>query len=469
MVNLHGASIGADLDCGDGQFIRKKTALEAEESKISGSVWLSGKFKAAGMVILTHSTIGGNLNCTEGQFIGQGDQPALFAVGANISGSVLLLKVQAQGGVSLSDATIGGNLDCTGGKFDDQGKANAFALKVERANINGSVWLGKDFLAKGPVTLYGASIGGDFECGDGRFNQDANNTSYLNAQFTKINGSVDLNDIKFIGRLDFQNSQIANTFSWLGSSPTNAMLDLRLAKVGTLTDDTSSWPAPGQLFLQGFVYDRIRSPSPVDAKNRIAWLDRQPTNVFLPQPYEQLTAVFRNMGLEDEAVAVIIAKNKGYAASLHWFPPGHWSECFWYKIFGRFVGYGYKTWRAFGLSLVFIGTGCLVFGFGRNRGLILPTDEKDCGFDATGTPHVDQNYPAFSDFIYSLEMFVPLVKLGMDDNWRPYANRRTKIRIGRRRLEITGKVVRWYLWLHILAGWALTTLWVGGLTGLVKT
>ncbi len=29
--------------------------------------------------------------------------------------------------------------------------------------------------------------------------------------------------------------------------------------------------------------------------------------------------------------------------------------------------------------------------------------------------------------------------------------------------------LRWYLWCHIIAGWVLTTLWVGGLMGLLKT
>jgi hypothetical protein len=36
-------------------------------------------------------------------------------------------------------------------------------------------------------------------------------------------------------------------------------------------------------------------------------------------------------------------------------------------------------------------------------------------------------------------------------------------------MTFSGAVLRWYFWIHIIAGWVLTTLWVGGLTGLLKT
>jgi hypothetical protein len=95
-------------------------------------------------------------------------------------------------------------------------------------------------------------------------------------------------------------------------------------------------------------------------------------------------------------------------------------------------------------------------------------------------------YPKFNAFIYSLETFVPLVKLGLDEYWMPNANRGQDLHILRRkrtgevRLPSTreagklsalkvGSLLRCYYWFHITAGWVLTTLWVGGLTGLLKT
>jgi len=32
----------------------------------------------------------------------------------------------------------------------------------------------------------------------------------------------------------------------------------------------------------------------------------------------------------------------------------------------------------------------------------------------------------------------------------------------------TGRLLRWYLWFHILAGWTLTPLFFAGLSGLVR-
>jgi hypothetical protein len=111
---------------------------------------------------------------------------------------------------------------------------------------------------------------------------------------------------------------------------------------------------------------------------------------------------------------------------------------------------------------------------------------------------VNNLYPNFNAFIFSLEHFVPLVKMGVAEYWMPNANRGKKIH-GLRQLLLMW-VVKWgfgksngkyrfrkwnrslkfspstrgaslrnYLWCHICLGWALTTLWVGGLTGLIKT
>jgi hypothetical protein len=110
--------------------------------------------------------------------------------------------------------------------------------------------------------------------------------------------------------------------------------------------------------------------------------------------------------------------------------------------------------------------GWLVFWCGYDHGIVTPPDEK--AYDR-GTRHLTDLYPRFNAFVYSLETFVPLLKLGISKDWIPNATRSESIRIGSLDLPITGGELRVYLWFHIIAGWFLTTLWVGGLTGLVKT
>jgi hypothetical protein len=61
-----------------------------------------------------------------------------------------------------------------------------------------------------------------------------------------------------------------------------------------------------------------------------------------------------------------------------------------------------------------------------------------------------------------------VLKLGISDHWVPNANSGVPVNLGIA-VSTTGSLLRYYLWFHIIAGWVLTTLWVGGITGLVKT
>ena len=59
--------------------------------------------------------------------------------------------------------------------------------------------------------------------------------------------------------------------------------------------------------------------------------------------------------------------------------------------------------------------------------------------------------PLFNPIVYSLDSFVPLIDLHQAKYWLP-----------------TGLLLRTYHWLHIIAGWALTSLLVVGMTRLVR-
>ncbi|MEE9453375.1 MAG: hypothetical protein V3V13_03190 [Paracoccaceae bacterium] len=68
------------------------------------------------------------------------------------------------------------------------------------------------------------------------------------------------------------------------------------------------------------------------------------------------------------------------------------------------------------------------------------------------------NYPAFNAFIYSAGVLLPIIDLEMQSNWIPDENR-----------GWLGEKARWYLWLQIAMGWALSLLAVAGFAGLVKS
>jgi hypothetical protein len=104
--------------------------------------------------------------------------------------------------------------------------------------------------------------------------------------------------------------------------------------------------------------------------------------------------------------------------------------------------------------------------------IITPTEEPAYReFVASGEapPH----YPVFNPLIYSLENFLPVVELHQDKYWRP--NPRHTVSAKSRRggeprdpSSTPSRLLRWYLWLHILAGWTITPLLFAGLSGLVR-
>jgi hypothetical protein len=74
---------------------------------------------------------------------------------------------------------------------------------------------------------------------------------------------------------------------------------------------------------------------------------------------------------------------------------------------------------------------------------MIPTEEK-AYVTKNGKRHLSEFQPKFDAFVYSLESFVPLVKLGVSDHWRPDPNR--------------AEALRNYLFLHMSFGWILSAL-----------
>ncbi len=67
------------------------------------------------------------------------------------------------------------------------------------------------------------------------------------------------------------------------------------------------------------------------------------------------------------------------------------------------------------------------------------------------------SHPRFSALAYSADALVPVVSLEMQSYWIPDDE------------KPFGAFARFYLWLHIAAGWFLTLLAVAGFSGLIRT
>jgi hypothetical protein len=386
--------------------------LNVNGAEVKGNVFLGSAFKADGEVNLVAAKIDGQLVCDGGLFISGAETPALNANGFEVKGNVYLRNgFKADGEVDLVAAKIGGYLWCDGGEFVSKGGTPA--LDASSANIEGSAYFRGEFRANGEVVFWAASVGRDFQW----------------------------SDVKL---------------------PEKSVLDLRFCKAGTLFNPRNSWPTRGNLRIDGFVYDQFDGRALPQANVQLGWLRLQPEGRFLSQPYEQLAGVLRKMGFEEEAKKVRIAKNQDQAR--HFDTMKDW---LWLRVFGPLIGYGYRPMRALWIGLCVIALGCLFFWTGYISGIITPTEEKAYVDQKYGK--LSELYPKYNPFIYSLETFVPLLQLGISKSWVPNANRRGSLRLGRLVVPMSGSLLRVYLWFHIIVGWILSVLWVGAVTGLVKT
>jgi hypothetical protein len=102
-----------------------------------------------------------------------------------------------------------------------------------------------------------------------------------------------------------------------------------------------------------------------------------------------------------------------------------------------------RPWLAALWLAAFIGFGAWMFK--------LPSNELVMLKDSAALKSANA-YPEFDPLLYSADVLLPVVNLQQKDYWAPKSD--TKARL--------------YLPFHILAGWFFTTLFVVGVTGLIR-
>jgi hypothetical protein len=99
------------------------------------------------------------------------------------------------------------------------------------------------------------------------------------------------------------------------------------------------------------------------------------------------------------------------------------------------------------------------FRHGYFSGAVTPTDkEAYCFFRDHGQP--PDYYQRFTASVYSLENSLPFVNLGQKDHWTPDPNQQGWWRLA--------SFLRVFRWGQVLLGWLLATLFVAGVTGVVR-
>ena len=374
--------------------------LSARQLTTRGNLELNNGFTATGEVTLLGAHIGGQLDLS-GATLTNPDGRALMAARLTVDEDMFCQEgFTATGEVKLLGAHIGGQLDLNGATLTNP---DGFAVNANRLTVQGSMFCGEGFAATGEVNLMGAHIGGQL--------------GLVGATLTNPNGpALRLQELRASGLL----------LRDLTDPP--ALIEFIHTQVGVLVDEPASWPH--QAILDGFVYDALYERDPVSARQRLGWLARNPRG-YSPQPYEQLAAVYRRAGRDQDARTVAIAKQRARRRTLSL--PGR----LWSLLLDGLVGYGYRTWVAGlwlgGLWLV----GWAVFDRAHaNQELVLAKPSEA--------------HPGFHGAVYALDNLLPVVDLRQQAVWIPKG------------------AVQWWASASILAGWVLTTAVVAALTGLLK-
>jgi hypothetical protein len=452
-VRLLRARIQGELRCRGARLENPNgNALSADRMTVEGSVFLDQGFHATGAVRLLGARIQGQLSCT-GARLENPNGDALSADRMTVEGDVFLHQgFHATGAVRLLGARIQGVLSCTGARLENP---NGDALSADRMTVEGSVFLDQGFHATGAVRLPGARIRGQLSCRGARLENPNGNA--LSADGMTVEGDVFLDrGFHATGAVRLLRAHIRGALVCTEArfeNPNGIALNLEHARLGGIMDDEGSWPQRGRLRIDGLEYEGFAGDqTPTDARRRLEWLRRQLPD-FRPQPYDQLARVFRRMGREADAVEVLIAKQEDLIrhGKLSWW--GRLTR----RILGVTIGHGYRSGRALLWSLAFVIAGALIFGWANARGLMAPSSPEiltDPLYRAGGT--IPPDYPRFEALFYSLDAFLPIVDLHQESFWLPDAG------------KPFGALVRIYLWIHIAAGWLLSTLFVSGVTGLVR-
>lgn len=447
-VALSGADIGSFALSGS-----HSGEIFAGGIHVRGGVFLDNGFAASATVFFGNSRIDSDFNCAGGSFnykrgalleIFEQEKPALFLGVTRVEGPIWLSAgFKAEGAVDVNGITCT-HLVCYGGKFINPGNV---ALNASGANISGG------------AILSAADVWNAAEL-----------SGLVHFDNARLGGVLAATGAKFLGKPTEAHgfSAIAMTspgFFWQKMELENgATLDLRGAVVNGLVDDERSWPQPGRLAIDGFVYKDFYG-GPADAPSRLRWVGLQVgphpswlnfSSGFHPQPYRQLAKVLRERGDEAGAREVLIAEDQALYAG------GSLPARLWGHFLRLTIGYGHAPLRAVVWSLAVVVLGWSVVLIASRAGVMRPT------WPETPPAAADSDYEPLHPLLYSLDVFLPFVNLHQEHYWWPKPGASGDCKLMGITIRCRGSVVRLYLWLQIIAGWLLSAIFLAGVTGLLR-
>ncbi|MFO1146816.1 MAG: hypothetical protein U1E62_00460 [Alsobacter sp.] len=440
--------------------------LDADRLEARGGLTLRGA-EVAGTVRLETARIGGLVEI-DGAVLAEPDGLVLAGRGLRAEG-LTLRGAQCKGGIDLKNARLETGVEAQGLTLESRSGA---ALDGDSLEAGGNIVLRRATVS-GEIRLPGLAARGDL---------DISGASIVHGGATA---------------LDLERAVVEGGFLLREATRIEGVLDLTGARLGTLHDTYEAWPERGDLLLNRCIYGAIID-GPVDAAGRLAWLARQDParwgEDFWPQPYEQLAAVFREMGHDEDARRVLVKKERLQRRARR----ARAGSPLWQGLLVAkdgllrvTVGYGRQPLLAFLWLAVFWLAGVAVFanaeragamkpnsavilrspewtGCSLQRGVNQPIPGSDTPVQGRALPGQSQldcyrsqfealSYPELNVWMYSLDTLFPVLELGQRSYWRPDT------------LQAWGRFTIGYYYFELIVGWALSLLAVAGFSGLVRS
>jgi hypothetical protein len=403
--------------------------MDAPGIEVDSDLRLDSGFQTAGEVNVAEARIGGAL-LTSGHFRSSAidfdlfdpkntQRRAFYGLQMRVGGSLVFRDVHIDGGIELSGSTIGADLILDGSFVNPA----MMAIDASSTDIAGNVIIGygAPFVSDGLVNFVTAKIGTDFFVAQATFSGAAREPHGL----------------------DTSGMSVKNALVWTNVVlPNGGFLNLTEASAEALIDDEQSWPAPGNLLIDGFTYTEFSRTGPTNAAGdvdaRLRWLRLQPG--FHSQPYRQLAQILRASGDDPGATEVLIASD-----DLNYRRFGLYGRI-WGAFLNTTISYGYQPLRAIVWAFAVVIFGSLVVAIGKRAGVTRfkwPEDTPPPPGDPTAGLH---------PMLYSLDVFVPFVNLHQENYWWPDETASGECAIFGQRVAVRGSLLRYYLWLQIVAG-----------------
>jgi hypothetical protein len=401
----------------------------------------------------------------------------IYARAAQVRGSLLLGGSEAAGpaltspppavaikSISVRGAQIGGDLGIVDAILSRD-------IDLVRVRTGGSVNMFR--LQAREILLAAAEVQGQLIIVDSVLRPDVEVVAeqralyaLLNLNFVRAAQDVFLNRSQVLGPTELQGAKIAGDLLLLGTSlgrmdargaeikgalkagynvrptgftgqntqwATGAVLDLGGATLGSIATQLSLDYWPSQIVLRDFKTSAFDFTLPAPAGQRTEtraewftkWLNLQPH--FAPQPYAHVRTLLADIG--DYATAAAVGRSGRDRELVEAFRTGN-------IIYGSYlvaskvlIGYGYWMWLPIVWTVGFVLAGALIF---------------------RRSPE-SKEYAMPYGLSYSFDMFLPLVQLD------------------RRHAEVDLKSgIRYYFYVHRIAGWVIGTFILAALAGFTK-